>query len=69
MAKVRKRILSLVLVLAMVFAALTVTVTADEPEHAEGCTVNAELCTCGVKAEEGEEAEHTADCAGWICVE
>ena len=69
MAKTKKRILALVLTLAMVFTALAVTAVADEPEHSDECTINATACTCDPKEEEDGTVIHEADCGAWICVE
>lgn len=68
MAKTKKRILALVLTLAMVFTALAVTAVADEPEHSDECTIDATACTCDPKEEDGTVI-HEADCGAWICVE
>ena len=58
MAKTKKRILALVLTLAMVFTALAVTAVADEPEHSDECTIDATAtCTCNPKVEDAETVE------------
>ena len=70
MAKTKKRILALVLTLAMVFTALAVTAVADEPEHSDECTIDATAtCTCKPKVEEDGTVIHEAECGAWICVE
>ena len=69
MAKTKKRILALVLTLAMVFTTLAVTAVADEPEHSDECTIDATARTCDPKEEEDGTVIHEAECGAWICVE